>query len=375
MKKKILFVFGTRPEAIKLAPVIKEVGNSGKHLVARVCVTAQHREMLDQVLRLFRIKVHHDLNIMQKGQTLENVTARVLLGVQSVLAEEQPDMVIVQGDTTTTFAAALASFYDGIPVAHVEAGLRTWNMRHPYPEEMNRVLTTHLATLHFPPTRQAKDNLLNEAIERRKIHLTGNTVIDALLDIRERIRVSGRTFPSLFRTIDFRKKIILVTGHRRESFGHGFKNICQALKAIALEEDDLEIVYPVHLNPNVQKPVRAILSGIRNVHLMEPLEYMPFVSLMDRSFLILTDSGGVQEEAPALGKPVLVMRRHTERPEGVASGTVRLVGTDRNTIVSEVRRLLHNRSAYTKMSRAHNPYGDGKASKRIVKALQAYFRI
>jgi UDP-N-acetylglucosamine 2-epimerase (non-hydrolysing) len=373
MKKKILFVFGTRPEAIKLAPVIGELTKSGGFLVPRVCVTAQHREMLDQVLRIFHISAHYDLNIMQRGQSLEGLTSRVLLGVCTVLSEERPDMVVVQGDTTTTVAAALASFYKSVPVAHVEAGLRTWDMRQPFPEEMNRVLTTHLATLHFPPTRNAKENLLNEGVDRKRIHPTGNTVIDALLYIRKRLRSGGMTYRALFKAIDMRKKIILVTGHRRESFGDGFQNICLALKAIAESEKDVEVVYPVHLNPNVQKPVREILSGIPNVHLMEPLDYLPFVSLMDRSYLILTDSGGVQEEAPSLGKPVLVMRRQTERPEGVTAGTVRLVGTEKLNIVREVRRLLHDRNAYVKMSLAHNPYGDGKASARIVNVLKKYF--
>ncbi len=372
-RRKILFVFGTRPEAIKLAPVVHEVNRMRNFFVSLLCITAQHREMLDQVVKLFRLKVHHDLNIMQKGQSLEAVTSRVLLGVKRVLTKERPDIVIVQGDTTTTFAAALAAFYEHIPVAHIEAGLRTWNKRHPYPEEMNRVLTTHLAALHFPPTVQARKNLLEEGIEGRKIIVTGNTVIDALYYTRDRLNGRRKKFVALFEEIDFRRKVILVTGHRRESFGGGFRNICRAIRTIALSESNVEIVYPVHLNPQVQKPVKDILSGISNVHLLDPLEYEPFVYLMKQSYLILTDSGGVQEEAPSLGKPVLVMRRHTERPEGVESGTARLVGTDKERIVHEVRRLLHDTKAYLRMSRAHNPYGDGRASKRIAKALHSYF--
>jgi len=372
-RRKILFVFGTRPEAIKLAPVVHAIRDANTSFIPRVCITAQHREMLDQVLKLFRLRVHHDLNIMQQGQSLEGVMSRVLLGVKNVVAMEKPDLVIVQGDTTTTFGAALAAFYEHIPVAHIEAGLRTWDKRHPYPEEMNRVLTTHLATLHFSPTPQAKKNLLDEGIDSRGIVVTGNTVIDALVYVRKRMRERRKRLQSLFSNIDFRKKILLVTGHRRESFGTGFRNICQAIRRIALEEENIEVVYPVHLNPNVQAPVKDILTGIRNVHLIEPLEYEPFVFLMDCSFLILTDSGGVQEEAPSLGKPVLVMRQRTERPEGVAAGTVCLVGTEERRIVREVRRLLYDRAAYGRMSRAHNPYGDGRASGRIVKALERYF--
>jgi len=369
-RKKILFVFGTRPEAIKLAPVIRAIDGEKDHFVSRICVTAQHREMLDQVLRLFRIRVHHDLNIMQKGQSLEHLTSRILLGVKAVVKQEQPDVMIIQGDTTTTFAASLAAFYEHVPVAHVEAGLRTWDHRHPYPEEMNRVLTTDLASLHFAPTREARRNLLKEGVPSAKISVTGNTVVDALLHIRKGI--AGKSFERTFAGIDFSKRIILVTGHRRESFGEGFRNICRAIRTIAREEN-VEVVYPVHLNPNVQKPVREILSGISNVHLLEPLHYEPFVSLMDRSYLILTDSGGVQEEAPSLGKPVLVMRQRTERPEGVKAGTVRLVGTNKDGIVREVRRLLQDPKAYLKMSRAHNPYGDGKAGVRIVRALKKHF--
>ncbi len=373
-KRKILVVFGTRPEAIKLAPVVHELQRQAGFAIPRVCVTAQHREMLDQVLRLFQLRAHHDLNIMQQGQSLEDVTSRVLTGIKGILQEEQPDMLIVQGDTTTTFATALAAFYAGVPVAHVEAGLRTWKKRSPFPEEMNRVLTTHLTDLHFPPTAQARENLLREGVPSSRIVVTGNTVIDALFHVRKTLRRRGSRVERLFPAVDFSKRIILVTGHRRENFGEGFLSICNAIRSIALKEPDVQIVYPVHLNPNVQKPVRAILSGLTNVHLLSPLEYLPFIFLMDRSYLILTDSGGVQEEAPSLGKPVLVMRNDTERPEAVKAGTVRLVGTSKKKIIDEVARLLHDDHAYRVMSHAHNPYGDGKSSPRIVRALRAYFR-
>ncbi len=373
-KFRILVVFGTRPEAIKLAPVVKELYRRSDDFIPRVCITAQHREMLDQVLRIFALRVHHDLNIMRKGQSLEDVTARVLTGMKGVLAAERPDMVIVQGDTTTTFATTLAAYYAHVPVGHVEAGLRTWNKYSPYPEEINRVLTTHMADLHFPPTRQAENNLVREGVHPARMVVTGNTVIDALYHIRSSIRASYPRFEKMFPSLDFSRRIILVTGHRRENFGPGFQAICHGIREIAETEKDVEIIYPVHLNPNVQKPVRDILAGLRNVHLIPPLEYRPFVFLMDRSYLILTDSGGVQEEAPSLGKPVLVLRNHTERPEAVRAGTVRLVGTDRAKIVREVRRLLQNKDLYRTMSRAHNPYGDGKASPRIVSAIKRYLK-
>jgi UDP-N-acetylglucosamine 2-epimerase (non-hydrolysing) len=371
-RKKVLVVFGTRPEAIKLAPVVQELERRQDRFLPRVCVTAQHREMLDQVLGIFRLRVHHDLDIMRRGQTLEDITSRVLVGMREIFTLEQPDIVVVQGDTTTTFATALAAYYANVPIAHVEAGLRTWQKRSPFPEEINRVLTTHLADLHFPPTVQSRDNLLREGISRDRLVVTGNTVIDALFFVRKTIRKQYATFARQFSRIDFARRMLLVTGHRRENFGAGFEDICTALRMLALEEPDLEIVYPVHLNPNVQKPVRSILSGLPNVHLLAPLEYRPFVFMMDNAHLILTDSGGVQEEAPSLGKPVLVMRNHTERPEAVRAGTVRLVGTDRKKIVREVRRLLHDRSWYTRMSKAHNPYGDGKSSGRIVRSIAAY---
>ncbi len=371
-KIKCLVVFGTRPEAIKLAPVVHELNRHPDHFRSRVCVTAQHREMLDQVLRLFDVRVDHDLNIMRKGQSLEDVTTRVIDGMRSVLDRERPDIVIVQGDTTTTFAASLVSYYAGIPVAHVEAGLRTWNKRSPFPEEINRVLTTHLADIHFPPTRQAASNLLAEGVPRNRVVITGNTVIDALFHVRATLQRDVPFYRKHFAPIDFSKRMILVTGHRRENFGEGFRDICQAIRTIARRETDVEIVYPVHLNPNVQKPVRGILSGLRNVHLLAPLDYRPFVFMMDQSYLILTDSGGVQEEAPSLGKPVLVMRNHTERPEAVRAGTVRLVGTRRSTIVREVERLLHDKALYRRMSRAHNPYGDGKSSPRVVRGIRLF---
>jgi UDP-N-acetylglucosamine 2-epimerase (non-hydrolysing) len=373
-RAKVLVVFGTRPEAIKLAPVVHELARHPEDFMPRVCVTAQHREMLDQVLRIFRLRVHHDLNIMRKGQSLEDVTSRVLTGMRLVLAAERPDIVLVQGDTTTAFAAALASFYAHVPVGHVEAGLRTWNKFSPFPEEINRVLATHIVDLHFPPTLQARKNLIREGIAPERIVVTGNTVIDALYHVRASITGSYPRYEKMFPSVDFSRRMMLVTGHRRENFGPGFQAICQGIRQIAETERDVEIIYPVHLNPNVQRPVHGILAGLSNVHLIEPLEYRPFVFLMDRSYLILTDSGGVQEEAPSLGKPVLVMRNHTERPEAVKAGTVKLVGTDQATIVREVRRLLHNRTVYRKMSRAHNPYGDGKASPRIAAAIKRFLR-
>jgi UDP-N-acetylglucosamine 2-epimerase (non-hydrolysing) len=373
-RSKVLVVFGTRPEAIKLAPVIQELRRRNDRFNPRVCVTAQHREMLDQVLRLFSIRVHHDLDIMRSGQSLEQITSRVLTGMREVLKIERPDMVVVQGDTTTTFAAALAAYYEGVPVAHVEAGLRTGQKRSPFPEEINRVLTSHLGDLHFPPTEEARKNLIREGIDPETVVVTGNTVIDALFHARKQVVRNRDRFWRMFPSVDFSRRVILVTGHRRESFGEGFRSICKAIRRIAREEGNIEILYPVHLNPNVQRPVRSILRGVRNVHLLEPLEYLPFVFLMDTSYLILTDSGGVQEEAPSLGKPVLVMRAWTERPEAVRAGTVRLVGTHETVIVNEVRRLLGDRRQYNRMSRAHNPYGDGKARQRIASAIRSFLR-
>lgn len=367
-------VFGTRPEAIKLAPVIHELLKHPRDFKTRVCVTAQHREMLDQVLAIFKIRTHHDLDIMQKGQSLEDVTSRVLLGMKKVLAQERPDMILAQGDTTTVMAAALAAFYAGVPVGHVEAGLRTWNKRSPFPEEINRVIATHLSDLHFAPTEQSRKNLLREGISPDTILVTGNTVIDALFHVRASVKRARKTFERSFPGIDFTRRMILVTGHRRENFGEGFLGICRAIQTIAGRHPDVEIVYPVHLNPNVQRPVRSILGHLPNVHLLDPQPYLPFVFLMDTSYLILTDSGGVQEEAPSLGKPVLVMRNHTERPEAVKAGTVRLVGTSSRKIIGEIERLLTDKGAYHSMSKAHNPYGDGKSSARIVRALKTFLR-
>ena len=308
---------------------------------------------------------------MQEGQSLADVTCRVLSRMKTVLHREKPDLVLVQGDTTTTFAAALAGFYEGIPVAHVEAGLRTWNKHSPFPEEINRVLATHVCDLHFAPTEQSRKNLLREGIRPERVYVTGNSVIDALLHVYKQVKRERAVYEKMFRFLDCSKRMILVTGHRRESFGEGFRQICRAIRMIASKYPNVEVVYPVHLNPNVQKPVRKILKGLPNVHLLEPLEYKPFVFLMDRSYLILTDSGGVQEEAPSLGKPVLVMREDTERPEGVKAGTVRLVGTREQAIVRAVELLLRRKDVYHKMSRVHNPYGDGKASGRIARATSS----
>jgi len=370
-KIKVLTVFGTRPEAIKMVPVVKALA-ACPAIEAKVCVTAQHREMLDQVLKLFEIVPDYDLNIMKKGQSLTGVTTAVLSGMENVLADFRPDRVLVHGDTTTTFTTSLAAFYQQIPVGHVEAGLRTGNLYSPWPEEANRKLTGALADLHFAPTNLSKQNLLNEGVKESSIVLTGNTVIDALLSVREMISQDASLqsqFTGQFSFLADNRRFMLVTGHRRESFGGGFESICSALREIATEYPELDIVYPVHLNPKVQEPVNRLLSDLSNVYLVEPLDYLPFVYLMDRSFIVLTDSGGIQEEAPSLGKPVLVMRDTTERPEAVEAGTVLLVGTDKEKIVSEVKRLLDDEEAYKKMSFAHNPYGDGQASKRIVDAI------
>jgi UDP-N-acetylglucosamine 2-epimerase (non-hydrolysing) len=372
MPHKVLVVFGTRPEAIKMAPVVHALKAKPSDFETRVCVTAQHRHMLDQVLDIFEIKADHDLNVMQAGQSLEDVTSRVLLGMKGILAEEKPDIMLVQGDTTTVMAAALAAFYANVPVGHVEAGLRTWNKRSPFPEEINRVIASHLSDLHFAPTQQSKKNLVREGVDAKRVFVTGNTVIDALFHVRKRVAAEEAQFAAAFPGIDFTKRMILITGHRRENFGSGFEDICHAIRTIATKYPDVQLVYPVHLNPNVQQPVRSILGGLSNVHLLEPQPYLPFVFLMNKSTIILTDSGGVQEEAPSLGKPVLVMRNHTERPEAVKAGTVKLVGTSQKKITTEIERLLKNKKAYTKMSRAHNPYGDGKACGRILKAIKGY---
>ena len=363
---KILIVFGTRPEAIKMAPVVCELKQA---LDVKVCVTAQHREMLDQVLDLFGIKPDYDLDVMQPGQDLFDITSNVLLGTKAVLVDSTPDLVLVHGDTTTTMAVSLAAFYLQIPVAHVEAGLRTYNIRSPFPEEINRQVTSRLTDYHFAPTDQARENLLAEGVSDKQIVVTGNTVIDALLSIVDKARqvaFSDKLLKILpFLAEEYLPRIVLVTGHRRENFGRGFEDICQALHDLAVMHPEVQIIYPVHLNPNVQEPVNRILTGVKNIHLIEPQDYLPFVKLMDVSYLILTDSGGVQEEAPSLGKPVLVMRETTERPEAVKAGTVKLVGASRDKIVESVDQLLTNEKIYQEMARAHNPYGDGKASLRI----------
>src|SRR5690554_4843435 len=370
-KLKTLCVFGTRPEAIKMAPLAIQLAEDDR-FDAKVCVTGQHREMLDQVLDLFELKPDYDLNIMKPGQDLTDVTAGILQGLKPVLADFKPDIVLVHGDTATTFVATLAAYYQQIPVGHVEAGLRTGNIYSPWPEEGNRKLTGTLTTLHFAPTVTSKQNLINEGIKETNIEVTGNTVIDALLDVVAKLDSNQQLqqkFGEQFSFLDAEKKLILVTGHRRESFGGGFERIRQALVDTAKAYPDVETLYPVHLNPNVREPVNRLLQGINNVHLIEPLDYLPFVYLMNRAHIILTDSGGIQEEAPSLGKPVLVMRDTTERPEAVEAGTVKLVGTDVSMITRNIGLLLKDGDAYTAMSRAHNPYGDGKACHRIAQAL------
>lgn len=363
---RILTVFGTRPEAIKMAALVRQLARE-PGVESLVCVTGQHRQMLDPVLDLFGIVPDHDLAIMRPGQTLTDVTCSVLQGLRDVLDATRPDRVLVHGDTTTTFAAALAAFYARVPVGHVEAGLRTGNLQAPWPEEANRSLSARLVDMHFAPTGGARDNLLREGIPADSIHVTGNTVIDALLWVRDRIRATPSSAGE-FGFLDPTRRTVLVTGHRRESFGDGFEQICNAIAAIAAR-DDVQFVYPVHLNPNVREPVNRILAGLSNVHLVEPLDYLPFVSLMDRSDIILTDSGGIQEEAPSLGKPVLVMRDTTERPEAVNAGTVRLVGASQTRIAEALQMLLDDRAAFDAMCAAHNPYGDGHAVSRIVATL------
>ena len=367
---KILLIFGTRPEAIKLCPVIRSLREHPDIFEVKVCVTAQHREMLDQVLEAFAVKPDYDLDLMLPGQTLFQSTSRILAGLEGVLKSERPAMLIVQGDTTTTLCGALAGFYSNIPVAHVEAGLRTGDMRQPFPEEMNRVLTSHLTQLHFAPTEKAAENLRREGIEAASIHVTGNTGIDAVLYVRDGL-ASGQLRGCDWTELDSGKKLIVVTGHRRESFGPGFERICLALAELA-NRPDVELVYPVHPNPNVQDPVRRLLAGHPNVRLIEPLSYVPFVDLMRRAYFLITDSGGIQEEGPSLGKPILVMREKTERPEAVLAGTVKLVGTDERRIVDEAATLLDSRSAYEAMARVHNPYGDGQASLRIVRLIRSF---
>ncbi len=376
--RTVLLAFGTRPEAIKMAPVIKTLEKRAGDFRTIACVTAQHRRMLDQVLSIFSIRPHYDLDIMKNNQDLFDITAHALTGLKGVFKETKPDVVLVQGDTTTAFVAGLAAYYLKIPVGHIEAGLRTWNKYSPFPEEVNRRLLSVVADFHFAPTKWSRSNLIQEGTDPEKIWVTGNTVIDALMMIKERQRTEAAktVLTDHFRKrwdIEFAKgkRMILVTGHRRENFGAGFRNICMALKTIARQRPDVNIVYPVHLNPSVQQPVNEILSGVPNIHLIEPVEYEQFIFLMNRSYMILTDSGGVQEEAPSLGKPVLVMREVTERPEGIESGVVKLVGTDSMSIVTSVAELLDNDGTYRRMSEAVNPYGDGRASERIADILSS----
>ena len=377
--KKILLVFGTRPEAIKMAPLVKAFKKESS-IISKVCVTAQHREMLDQVLDIFDITPNYDLNIMKAGQDLYDITANVLLGMKDVLSDFQPDIVLVHGDTTTTSATSLAAFYQKIKVGHVEAGLRTDNIYSPWPEEANRQITGVLSNYHFAPTVTSKENLLRENKQDKDIIVTGNTVIDALFLALEKIENNEELKSKIFQNIESKftnstfkiqnSKFILVTGHRRENFGQGFINICEALKTLALNNPTIDIVYPVHLNPNVQEPVKEILKDVSNIYLIAPLQYESFIYLMKQSYFIITDSGGVQEEAPSLGKPVLVMRDTTERPEALEAGTVKLVGTNPQIIIDEAQKLLDDNEAYNKMSTAHNPYGDGKACERIVNFIK-----
>jgi UDP-N-acetylglucosamine 2-epimerase (non-hydrolysing) len=369
MKKHVMLIFGTRPEAIKMAPVVREFLRYPGEFKTTVCITAQHRHMLDQVLEIFKIVPDIDLNIMQADQTLAELNARTLTALDSVIKKSRPDWVFVQGDTTTVMAAGIAAFYNDVRVGHVEAGLRTNNKRAPFPEEINRRVTSVVADLHFAPTERAKKALLTEGIPEESIHITGNTVIDALLWVRDELKKSPPEMPEIILRAIKGKKIVLVTGHRRESFGQGFEEICLAIKDIVQSNKDICIVYPVHLNPNVQEPVHRILGNIERVHLIEPMSYAPFVWLMDRSHIILTDSGGIQEEAPSLGKPVLVMREVTERPEGIEAGCVRLVGVEKDSIVANAELLLKDKALYQEMAQAKNPYGDGRAAERIVKIL------
>ncbi|WP_231734340.1 non-hydrolyzing UDP-N-acetylglucosamine 2-epimerase [Noviluteimonas gilva] len=373
-RRRVMVVFGTRPEAIKMAPVVHAI-QAHPDLEAQVVVTAQHRQMLDQVLEVFDIRPDADLDLMQQGQTLPDLTSRIVTGMTPVFQQFAPDLVLVHGDTSTTLSTSLAAFYARVPIGHVEAGLRTGNMHAPWPEEMNRRLTAPLCALHFAPTPRSRENLEREGIAADGIHVTGNTVIDALLEVDARLREDAQlrgAMEARFPFLDPNRRLLLITGHRRENFGEGFERICRAIARLAARPD-LQIVYPVHLNPNVQEPVRRHLAGLSNVHLVEPQDYLPFVFLMQRSYVILTDSGGVQEEAPSLGKPVLVMRDTTERPEAVDAGTVLLVGTDENRIAESVAHLLDDAQAYARMSTAHNPYGDGLAGKRIAQVIASRF--
>lgn len=384
MKKKVMLVFGTRPEAIKMAPLVKEFQKHPEDVDTIVCVTGQHREMLDQVLDIFKVTPDYDLNIMKSGQDLYDITSRVILGMRDVLKEAQPDVVLVHGDTTTSMAAALAAFYQQIPVGHVEAGLRTRNIYSPWPEEMNRQMTGRLTTFNLSPTPLSRQNLLDEGVEEEKIIVTGNTVIDALHMVVDRIKNDASLSASLAvrlkeqgydvgRLEDENRRLVLITGHRRENFGDGFKNICNAIKTLSESYHDVDFVYPMHLNPNVRRPIKEVfgdsLDFADNLFFIEPLEYLNFVYLMEKSDIVLTDSGGIQEEAPGLGKPVLVMRDTTERPEALVAGTVKLVGTDYDKIVSNMRELLDSKEKYEQMSKATNPYGDGLACGRIVEHI------
>lgn len=368
-RRKVLFIFGTRPEAIKLCPVVLRFQQNSTHFDTRVCVTAQHRQMLDQVLGVFGVKPDHDLDLMLPGQTLFQSTSRILSGLEGVLQAERPDVVLVQGDTTTTFAGALASFYQKIPVAHVEAGLRTGDLYQPFPEEANRLLTSRLTRIHFAATQWAADNLRREGVDPDSIHVTGNTGIDAVLHVSKGLDAGRLTSPLILQNEPSRK-LIVVTAHRRESFGDGFERICRALATLA-DRDDVHIVYPVHPNPNVQDPVNRLLAGRPNISLIAPLDYVPFVDLMRRAWILITDSGGVQEEGPSLGKPILVLRDKTERPEAVEAGTVKLVGTDEARILHEAVRLLDDPESHSRMALIHNPYGDGRASERIVGVISS----
>lgn len=370
--RKILIVFGTRPEAIKMAPVIKVLENSRQFKIITT-ITAQHRQMLDQVLKLFKILPHYDLNIMQNGQTLTDITSKVLQGLNEILEIEKPDLVLVQGDTSTTFASSLAAFYHQVPIGHVEAGLRSNNKYSPYPEEMNRKLTGCLTDIHFAPTRTAKEALLKEGIKPESIVVTGNTVIDALYHtVKEDFDFGNASL----NTIDYRKrKVILVTSHRRENLGEPMRNIFTAIKEIVIANEDIEVVFPLHLNPKIRELAREILGGLHRVHLIDPLDYEPFTNLMNKCYLVLTDSGGIQEEAPALGKPVLVLRETSERPEAIQAGTVKLVGTNKDIIVNETNLLLRDLKEYRKMAKAVNPYGDGRAANRILQAVLKFFSL
>ncbi|QUY36565.1 non-hydrolyzing UDP-N-acetylglucosamine 2-epimerase [Acinetobacter junii] len=371
--QKVLLIFGTRPEAIKMAPLAIKLQENSDSFETKVCVTGQHRQMLDQVLDLFQLNPDFDLDLMKPGQTLSDITSGVLKGLEQVFEIWKPDLILVHGDTATTFAASLAAYYHKIKIGHVEAGLRTGDLYSPWPEEANRKLTGVLANFHFAPTMSSYNNLIKENIKSKNVVVTGNTVIDALLQVRNKVEHDQQLiqkFEQEFNFLDKNKKLILVTGHRRENFGQGFLNICTALAQLAKKYPNVQIIYPVHLNPNVQQPVNELLTGISNIHLIAPQDYLPFVYLMNRSFIILTDSGGIQEEAPSLGKPVLVMRDTTERPEAVEAGTVRLVGTDVNKIVELVTKLFEDRTLYAEMASAHNPYGDGSACKKIIDFLK-----